>query len=296
MQILRRSVLALAATGLVFTAALAHPGSGIAVDRHGNVYFLDTGSGLWKIDTRGRVTRLPGQSFHWLALDASDRFATARLPSGASGDIERSGARPTVLLSSDYPIEVGPDGNLYYAVPTRGDVLRMIRRTTSGGTSALATLPTKFSHINGIAAGPEGAIYYTDDKTVRRITAKGGVSTVAVIPRLVGAPLIPGNTAATGPYLRGLAVDARGTVYVAASGDGRVLKIAPGGKVTTVLRLQSPWSPTALALFGGDVYVLEYLHTARDVRRDWLPRVRKIASNGKTRIIATVAQMPGVRG
>lgn len=42
-------------------------------------------------------------------------------------------------------------------------------------------------------------------------------------------------------------------------------------------------------------YVLEYLHTGRDVRREWLPRVRKIASNGKSSIIATLDQMPGVR-
>ena len=43
------------------------------------------------------------------------------------------------------------------------------------------------------------------------------------------------------------------------------------------------------------VYVLEFLHTAEDDRRAWLPRVRKIASNGKSTIIATVDQMPGAR-
>jgi DNA-binding beta-propeller fold protein YncE len=97
------------------------------------------------------------------------------------------------------------------------------------------------------------------------------------------------------PYLRGLAVDAQGVIYVADTGDARVLKITPQGKVTTLLQTESPWSPTGIALFGGDVYVLEFLHTARDVRRDWLPRVRKIASDGRSVIIATVDQMPGAR-
>jgi hypothetical protein len=97
------------------------------------------------------------------------------------------------------------------------------------------------------------------------------------------------------PYLRGLAVNARGDVYVADTGDARVLKITSKGKITTLLQTQSPWSPTAIALFGSDVYVLEYLHTERDVRRDWLPRVRKIASNGKSSIIATLDKMPGAR-
>jgi hypothetical protein len=39
---------------------------------------------------------------------------------------------------------------------------------------------------------------------------------------------------------------------------------------------------------GNDVYVLEYLHTARDVRTDWLPRVRKISADGTSKIIATI--------
>src|SRR5688500_11768736 len=96
--------LSLALTCLLATAALAHPGAGITVDRQGNVYFLDTGSGLWKIDTGGRITRLSRQRFHWLALDANDSFASAQLPSGASGDVESAGSRPTILISSDYPI------------------------------------------------------------------------------------------------------------------------------------------------------------------------------------------------
>jgi hypothetical protein len=67
-----------------------------------------------------------------------------------------------------------------------------------------------------------------------------------------------------------------------------VLKVTPGGKVTTVIQLQSPWSPTAVALSGSDLYVLEYLHTVVESRREWLPRVRKVSSDGTATIIATV--------
>ena len=116
---------------------------------------------------------------------------------------------------------------------------------------------------------------------------------VAMIRALDGGPSIPGTN--QHPYLRGLAVDASGVMYVADSGDARVMKIAPDGKVTTLLQLRSPWSPTGIALFGSDVYVLEFLHTARDVRRDWMPRVRKISSDGKSSIIVTIDQMPGAR-
>ena len=94
----------------------AHPGSGIAVDRLGQVYFLDTGSGLWKIDAQGRLIHLSTKLFHWLALDANDQFANAPLPSSAGTaldwEILTVGVKPTVLIASDFPIAMGQDGNL----------------------------------------------------------------------------------------------------------------------------------------------------------------------------------------
>jgi sugar lactone lactonase YvrE len=204
------------------------------------------------------------------------------------------GTDPTLLLSSDYPIATGQDGNLYF--PSRPPV-RIMWMLPTGDTAVLATLPATgkgpLLYINGITAGPGGSLYYTEDNAIRRITAQGRVSTVATVPALVGGPSIPGTD--QHPYLRGLAVDASGVIYVADNGDARVLKITPDGKVTTLLQLESPWSPTAVAHFGSDLYVLEFLHTASDVRREWLPRIRKITSDGKATVIATVDQMPGAR-
>lgn len=296
-RIYRQTLLTLAVGCLLSTPVLAHTGSGIAVDRFGQVYFLDTGSGLWKIDTQGKLTRLSRTQFHWMAIDANSQFASTRLLAGALGDIVRVGTNPTLLLSSDYPIAIGQDGNLYY--PSRGPRgdMRIMRMIPSGETSVLATLPATASgplpHINGITAGPAGSLYYTENSKIWRISAQGRILTVATIRALAGGPSIPGTD--LHPYLRGLAVDARGVMYVADNGDARVMKITPDGTVTTLLQLQSPWSPTAVALFGSDVYVLEFLHTARDVRSDWLPRVRKLASDGKTTILATVDRMPGAR-
>ena len=292
-----RLVLILAAVSLLSVSAMAHPGAGIAVDRLGQVYFLDTGSGLWKIDTGGRLTHLSRTLFHWLALDANNRFAKTQLVSGALGEILKVGSDPTVLLSSDYPIAISQDENLYYPSGRAGN-LRLMRTTPSGATSVFATLPATVKgaplpHIGGIIAGPDGSLYYTEDTAIRRINAEGEISTMLTVRAPANAPSIP----ATGqhPYLRGLAIDDRGVIYVADTGDARLLKITPDRRVTILLRTQSPWSPTAVALFGSDVYVLEYLHTSRDVRRDWLPRVRKISSDGRSRIIVIVDQIPGAR-
>jgi sugar lactone lactonase YvrE len=293
-----RTLLALVVGCLLSASVLSHTGSGIAVDRDGQVYFLDTGSGLWKIDTQGGLTHLSGLKNHWLALDASDGFANARLPTDPDLDwvITRVGANPTLLISTDFPIAIGEEGNLYYPSGRPGG-LRIMRTTPSGETSVLATLPATargpLPHLNGITAGPDCSLYYTENTAIRRITTDGRISIMATVRALVSGPSIPGTN--QHPYLRGLAVNARGVMYVADNGDARVLKITPDGKITTLLQLQSPWSPTGVALFGSDVYVLEFLHTAEDDRRAWLPRVRKITPDGKSTIIATVAQMPGAR-
>src|SRR3981081_2161894 len=86
------AALVLAAVVLFPTSIMAHPGSGIVVDKHGEVYFIDTGAGVWKIDLQGKLTRLPGPRFHWMAIDYDDSFRTAKLPTGARGDVTRVGA------------------------------------------------------------------------------------------------------------------------------------------------------------------------------------------------------------
>jgi len=281
---------------VVFSASIiAHPGSGIVVDRRGEVYFLDTGAGVWKIDLRGKVTQVPGPRFHWMAIDLEDCFNTAHLPAGAGGDITRVGTNPRLLTASDYPIAIGANGSLFYPSYSSGSGLQLKELTPSDRTTVFANLTAAgrgdLRWLNGLAAGADGSLYYTEDNAVRRISARGEVSTVVANLTIPTCVSIPGTTR---PMLRGLAADRHGTIYVAASGCGSVLKISAGGQVTTLHQLQSPWTPTAVALFGSDVYVLEYLQTAASMepedRRAWLPRVRKITADGKTRVIASIAR------
>lgn len=274
--------------GLLPATLFAHPGSGIVVDRLGHVYFVDTGSGLWKIDASGALVKITAPRFHWMALDADDRFASARLPSGSTGDITRVGSTPTLLLASDYPLAITRDGQLYYpSRRTGGAALDLLRVAPAGRTSILATVPLPY--LNGLAAAPDGSLYYTENRAIRRVNSKGEVSTVVAHAALTSCARIPGNDP-DNPLLRGLAVDSSGTVFVAASGCGSVLKVAPNGRVSTVLQLKGPWSPTAVALFHGEIYVLEYLHTAVEDRLQWLPRVRRISADGKNVVIASVTR------
>ena len=288
----RWTVLAFAVSSLFTIAAFAHPGSGI-VDRQGQIYFVDTGSGVWKIDSHGTLTRHAGPAFHWMTMDADGRFAKTQLPSGSDWEITRAGANPTLLLASDFPIAMGRDGNLSYPSPSPSGGLQVVRLMPSGQASVLATLPATMPNgplrwLNGIAAGPDGSVYYTENNAIWRITAQGRVSTVVADIALASCAQIPGTGANEHPFLRGLDVDASGIIYLAASGCGSVLKVTPDGRISVVVQLQSPWSPTAVVVFGNDLYVLEYLHTASENRPAWLPRVRKISSDGKSAIIASV--------
>ena len=273
----------------------AHPGSGIVVDREGNVYFVDTGSGVWKVDREGTLTRLSGPALHWMAIDVDSRLEDVPLPHFSSGGatVTRVGTNPTLILSSDFPLAVGPDGSLYYPGFESGR-MKLFRFSPSGSTSVFATLPPARSSTgeirwrNGVAVSPDGTIYYTEDRTVRKISSNGDVSTVIGNLEVPGCDPAEGVAPELGPYCRGLDADSAGTVYVAATGCRAVLKITPDKKVTTVLQAKSPWSPTGVALHGSDLYVLEYLHTEGSNRREWLPRVRKVFSDGRIETIATV--------
>lgn len=289
-MIRRISCLALAVTLCAATPAAAHPGSGIVVDALGQVWFLDTGDGLWKIDTEGRLVRIGGNRFHWMTLDQDDAFGRTALPPG----VARVGTSPTLLIASDHPIAVGRDGSLYYPSVGDGGRLRIMRELPSGRTSVLATLPATTTGgeplrwLNGLTAGADGSLYFTENDAIRRVGMDGRVTTVADDLSVSGCASIPGNAPSEGLFLRGLSVDAAGVMYVAASGCGSVLRISPDGNVAKLVQLEAPWSPTAVALFGADVYVLEYLHTEVEDRRAWLPRVRKISADGSSTVIAEV--------
>jgi hypothetical protein len=289
------TVLALAALLLAASAA-AHPGSGIAVDRQGRIFFVDTGEGVWVIETDGRARRHDGPPFHWMTIDPASAFGATRFAHLPSSDMRAVGRDPMVLLSSDFPIAVGTDGALYYPEPGRDRRLHMVRLAPSGERRDLAVLPAmsdggSLQWLNGVAAGPEGSIYYSENTSVRRIDASGEITTVASRIALEACDTLGHLPEGFAPYLRGLAVAEDGTVFAAANGCRAVVRIVKDGVATPVLRAEAPWSPTAVAVDGADVYVLEYLHTEQeDVpdRKVWVPRVRKLAADGTASLVVAI--------
>lgn len=291
---LRAVILAIVVSILCPSWTSAHPGSAIAVSPDGRVFFIDTGSGLFSIERNGKALRHEGPAFHWFALDAAGRFRRTPWPSIPGGEIRAVGNVPAIVLSSDVPVVIDDDA-LYFPERIGDDRIRIVRVSPDGTRSARAVLPivrrggSVITWLNDLAAGPEDSIYYTEDTAVRKADAQGRVTTVANVTSVSNCVAIPGGEPGVGLYLRGLAVADDGTVYVAASGCGALLRISARGEVSTILRTAAPWSPTAVALFNGEIYVLEYLHTASDNRREWLPRIRKIQRDGNVVMLANTA-------
>ena len=270
--------------------AAAHPGASIHVAADGRVFFVDTGGGVFVIERDGRLVKQPGPGFHWFALDEASGLAKTRWPSIPGAEITAVGSKPTVVLSSDFPVAVGRDGALFY--PQLAGAQWTIQRVApSGARTTFATFPAskrsdgEWRYINGLAVDADGSLYFSQDRSIGRIDARGHVSTIIDNVVVPGCIDVPGHEASTGPYLRGLDVAPNGTVFVAAAGCGAVLMVSPKGDATPVLRTTTPYSPTAVAVSKGEVYVLEYLHTDSDDRSEWVPRVRKIGRGGKVETI-----------
>jgi sugar lactone lactonase YvrE len=275
--------------------ASAHPSSGIVVDEKGNVFVADINTGLWKIDKESKLTHINKEAGHWLALDAEGSFAGVDFTKSDHWPrwFKRrtpDGAKPALITDGGSPLVVLRDGNLYYV--SSGDKLNpggheVIRLTPDGKLSRVAAdldkTSEKLGGIKGLASGPDGSLYVTFPKAVHKITAGGKVSAVAESVQVADGDkdIVEGFAKDELPYLRGLAVDARGTVYAAATACRRVVKITADGNVETVLKADRPWSPTGIAVQGDAIYVLEYPNQSDDKREEWVPRVRKVERDGK---------------
>lgn len=289
---------------LLLRSVDAHPGSGIEVAESGDVYFVHAEVGVWRAPAGGGLELLDWPNWHFLAADPGARFAEQRWPRFPDGEIEPAGNEPAFLLCSSFPLVVAGDGALYYPVAEDDGRVHLKRTLPGEKPTEFALLPAAMEigyegdpivaqWIHGLAAAPDGSLVYAEQSAVRRVAPDGTVTTIAegiAVPGCVHPPAVKSER--TGPALRDLAVAADGTVYAAASACSALLRIAPDGAVSVALRSDGGWSPTGVAIHGGDVYVLENLYIESEDAGDWLPRVRRLSPDGTVTEIATVKERP----
>jgi len=288
-------------TFVTFTTS-AHPGSGIVVDSRGWVYFNEAGDpdarlpgSIWQIDPQGKLTRLKVGGAHYLALDTKGGLASDDLARWFSARVtpwfQQVDTADAQLIQADgQPLASHRDGSLYFAKRN----VEIVRLTPDGKQTAISpaleAAVMKLGGIKGLAFGPEDNLYASCPSAIIKVKPDGTFSTVIhpiALPNC-DEEVPQGTPKEHSPFLRGLAVDAHGTVFAAATGCRAVVKISPDGKVSIVMRAEAPWSPTGVAVHGDDVYVLEYEHPNSPQKVDWVPRVRKLAGDGKVTTLATL--------
>jgi hypothetical protein len=267
----------------------------------GQVYFRDAvGRAIWKIDSHGRLSKYSDRiGGHWMALDTGGSFSRAKVPHFER--ITPDGEKPSLIVADGgSPIAVGAGGNLFYLCgfsktqPTGPGGPLIGRASPEGNLTVLAPgikgTVERPDGITGLAAGPGGWPYAACPSAVLKFGPDGTPSTLVhpVVVADCDEDFPDGNPDSPLPALRGLAVDTDGTVYAAATGCHRVVRITRDGKVEAVLKAERPWSPTGVAMHGGDVYVLEYTNANGGQADGWTPRVRKLARDGKVTTLATI--------
>jgi hypothetical protein len=269
------------------TDASAHPPSGIVVNPKGEVFFFHID--VCKIDAHGKLTHIKDPGGHFLALDPKESFSSVVYPR-LIRKITPSGVKPALLFGAA-PLVVSRDGNLYYASGTLTRLSPDGKRTLFA--PKLKAILAKLNEVvTGLAAGPDGTLFVACPNAILKVKMDGKVTTFLhpVVVKDRADDLAKGSRTRDvhSPYLRGLAVTSNGTVYAAVTGCRCVIKVTPKGKIETVLKAEKPWTPTGVAVQGKDIFVLEFVHSANP--KDWVPRVRKLGSDGKVTTLATLSQ------
>ncbi|MFE9853176.1 RICIN domain-containing protein [Streptomyces sp. NPDC005576] len=212
--------------GPAVSAKLDRP-LGVVVDAFGTVYFSDFGNHqIRKITTDGKIGTVAGDGKGTYRGD-NGPAASAQLYHPRELTLDSAGNLYVADGHNHRIRKITPDGTITTVAGTNGNGF-----TGDGGpaTSARLDLPC------GVAVDSAGDLYIADHRNhrIRRVAADGKISTIAG-HRGAGFTGDGGPAASAqlnGP--QGVTVDSADNLYVVDTGNHRIRKITPDGKITTV--------------------------------------------------------------
>lgn len=201
------------------------------LDRAGNVAYNGDGSKRSGDDVAGAITTIAGVG----TCTSNCRFPNAFVPIPAN----------QATIFGPQGVAVGPDGAIY--IVASGAVLKQIgngiirfigngSNDANGGGDGGPALQAGLYTPERIALGPDGSIYLTEPfrARIRKITPDG------IITRFAGGNEL-GYSGDGGPAVNAqltwptsIAVAADGSVYVSEGTVGRIRRITPDGRISTV--------------------------------------------------------------
>lgn len=207
----------------------------------GLVYLMDFNNHrLRRIDAAGRLQTIAGDGFHSGAA-VGQPAVDSPLENPIDFDFSPEGRVIFISYHDPRVLQISAAGVLEVVAGTGG--LALSGNEGDGGPALLAS----FIQLSGLAIGPDGAIYVSDDEAhrVRVIHSGGRIETLAGtgVQDYSG----DGGPAAAAALNRpaGLAIDRTGNLFIADGLNHAVRKVAPDGTIETV-------AGTGQAGFGGD--------------------------------------------
>lgn len=212
------------------SAAIFNWVGGIVVSTRGMIYAVDSANYVIRqITQSGTVTVLAGKPGVYNTMDGSGTNAQFYTPTAA-------------VIDSDGNIFVGDYNNLR-KVTSAGVVTTVAGMghgaTGCGNNDGVGTI-AQFSRIYGIALSTSGTLFVSDNNVIRRVTSAGSVTTV--IGSGVTAVHEGSFTAASFYNVRGIAIDANGTIFSLSNNDNAVRSARVAGK-------EMPFESLAFAMF-----------------------------------------------
>lgn len=286
-----RIIRKITAAGNVTTLAGLAGASG-NVDAVGSAARFSSPEGLW-VNSSKDVYVADARSIRVIAA-ANGAVSTLAGLFGTAGNIDGTGS--TARFSRPAGLTMTSEGDLLLADPG-GQTLRKISlagvvttlagnsTATAGATDATGT-DARFRSPFGLCVDSEGTLHIADtgNRTIRKITPSGEVSTFA------GAAGLTGNTDATGPAARftsprAVTLGPGGIAYVAdvvSTYDSTIRKVTPAGVVTTLAGTPGSVGP------GDTLYFLTGLAVdpSGDVFASDLTSIRKITSQSVASVFA----------
>jgi hypothetical protein len=203
---------------------------GLAADAAGNIYVADGRNHvIRKITPKGKASDFVGK--RWVTYDQKNQLQEAH---DSSGDKDKPSG---IFYNFGGGLAFDSKGNFFFTADgilykfSKGELIHF----AGGGEGALwdgTGKSARFSWPTHLAVGPDDSVYVCDSETVRKVSSAGVVSTIAGKENAYGFRDGQGSKARFS-WLRGIAVDKRGDVFVMDTGNSLIRKISPAGDVSS---------------------------------------------------------------